>query len=307
MGIKERKKVIKILSVFIIIIIFSIFLFLLIYPSKNNCFDKKTNKLNCPEHRSPPKFTMNLLNETNNYSTYKIIYYSKPFLDQESKIYGLLYVPKNEGMISKELIPGIVFLPGGGVKKEEEPAGLALLSLGYAVLVIDQRGIGETGGFYPNYDQDRALFESKDESIQLLGVYDSLRAIDVLKELDFIDKKNINIGGSSMGGRYAIIAAGVDYNINKAIIISSAGFHMQTQNNVPKYYLAIDPDEYIKDISPRKLIMIHSTNDTTISINDAKFTFSLANEPKIFYSIEECNHGYCDKMFPILAAELTSK
>jgi len=182
------------------------------------------------------------------------------------------------------------------------------VSLGYAVLVIDQRGIGETSGIYPNYEQDKLIFEEKKESIQHLGVYDALLGIDVLKNLENIDKENILIGGSSMGGRYAMIAASLDPSIKKAIIISSAGFHIDnTKLSSDSYFLSIDPDRYVKDISPNKLVMFHSTIDDVIKIEDAKYTFSIAEAPKTFYTVETCGHGYCRDMFTYLKRELLNK
>lgn len=68
--------------------------------------------------------------------------------------------------------------------------------------------------------------------------------------------------------------------------------------------MSIDPDHYAPLISPNQLLMIHSDNDSTINLTDAQLTFSKANEPKKFSQVQGCPHGYCDKMYEDLKADL---
>jgi uncharacterized protein len=297
---KNRKKTIIILSIVVLALILFFSALLILFGGKKIYFNYETNKLNYPEHRSPPKYSISELNNSGNYTVFRVIYQSEKFLDNGGIIYGIIYLPKN-----KPNVPGIVFLPGGSIKKENEPAGPAIANLGYAVLVIDQRGIGETGGFYPSFEQDKLIFDGKVESIQHLGVYDALRAVDVLRNIDSVNKDKIMIGGASMGGRYAMIAAALDHKINGALIISSAGFHVEnTSLKDDIYYLSIDPDRYVSNITPAKLVMIHSLTDNIIPIGDAALTYTYAHEPKAFYTVNNCTHGYCPAMLPFINAEL---
>jgi uncharacterized protein len=308
MSLESRKKAIRIMTIVVLGLIL-IFALLLVFLNKDkHFFNPETNKIEYGEGRATPKYSITKISETDLYTLNKVSFEGKPFLDTPATIYGLLFLPKQEGtgkMFAKT--PGILMLPGGGVKKEDEPAAKVFAELGYAVLVLDQRGLGETGGYYPNYDQDRAIFQTGKEPIQFLSVNDALKSIDFLYQIDQIDKDNIIIAGASMGGRYAIITAALDKRLKAAIIISSAGFDIE---NSPlqddSYFLAIDPEYYVADISPRTLIMIHSTNDTMVPIADALRTFSKAKEPKRFYTIEGCAHGYCETMRPILEEELRS-
>jgi hypothetical protein len=296
---KNRKKTIIILSSAVLVCLL-FFVSLILFSEKKSCFDEENSKIDFSTHHPIPRYSINELSNSENYTLFRIVYESEKFLENDGVIYGLLYVPKN-----KTNTPGIVFLPGGSVRKEEEPAGPAIANLGYAVLVIDQRGIGETGGFYPNYEQDKLIFEGKSESIQHLGVYDALIAIDVLRTIDSVNKNSIMIGGSSMGGRYAMIAATMDSEIKGALILSSAGFHVEeTPLNDDGYFLSIDPDRYVKDISPSKLIMIHSLTDDVIKLGDAMKTFTYASQPKEFYTVNNCTHGYCPDMLPFIEEEL---
>jgi len=244
-------------------------------------------------NRGKAQYDIHLINKSQGTDIYSVIYMSRPFLTYPVKIFGLLFIPSG-----KKNIPGIVLLPGGGVPKEAEST-LAnyLADNGYAVLTIDQRGIGETGGYYLGIEEDYNVFLKGKEPIQHLSVYDILRAYDVLKDIKGIDKENIAVAGESMGGRYAIIAAAIEKRFKGAMIISSAGFHINKENKPENnYLLSIDPDHYIADISPRPLFMLHGSKDTKVRVDDAKLTFSIAKDPKKFFIAEGCGHGYCEEM-----------
>jgi uncharacterized protein len=173
---------------------------------------------------------------------------------------------------------------------------IMLVNKGYSCLVIDQRGIGETGGKVLNLEEDYNLFISGKEPIQHLSVYDALRSYDLLKEVKGVDKNNIAIVGESMGGRYGLIASAIDKSIKGFIGISTSGFDVKrdrfSKGNI--FLLSIDPDNYIGDISPNPVFMIHGDNDTVVKIENARNTFNKAKDPKKFFVAEGCGHGYCD-------------
>src|SRR3989339_153699 len=218
-------------------------------------------------HRGKAKYTETFLNKTGNISVYSVTFPSRNFLTYPITIYGLLFIPTGKK-------GGVVLLPGGGVSKEAESRLANILAeKGYAVLTIDQRGIGETGGYYLGFDDDYRVFLKGDEPIQHLSVYDALRAYDVLKEI--YGKDEIAMMGESMGGRYAMIAGAVEKRLKGVLVISSSGFHFDNSN---PYLLSIDPDHYVSDIAPRPLVMLHGDNDSTVKIDDAKITYSLARQ-----------------------------
>ena len=137
---------------------------------------------------------------------HKIIYQSR-----NGNVYGLLVLPTT----ALGLLPGIVLLPGAGVSKEIE-LNLAkkIAALDAAVLVIDQRGVGETTGKLNTIEQDYADFLRENEPTQHLMVYDALRAYDLMKSAPFTDSGRIALAGESLGGRIAIMAAAIDRNID---------------------------------------------------------------------------------------------
>ena len=297
MKIKKRNFIIIFIIIFLIIIAyFSIF-----YKQKDP-YQFKENTLDYSKNRGKVDYEKILFQENKSFNIYKINFQSKNFLDYKTRIYGLLFMPK----LNKK-VPGLVYLPGGGVKKEGLiPLSSKIAEKGYAVLVIDQRGIGETGGHYLNFEQDYQIFSQEKEPIQHLSVYDGLKTYDVLKEVKGIDKDNIAIIGESMGGRYAIITAAIEKRLNGAIIISASGFHIQENpfqvgNN---YLVSIDPGHYVNKISPNYLMMLQGDNDTVTKLEDAQKTFSLAKEPKRFFIAEGCSHGFCEEMWPELEEDL---
>ena len=90
-------------------------------------------------------YRISLYEDNVDYTIKKIIYDSFG-----KEIYGFLVLPKQNNNL-----PGIVLLPGAGVdKKSELPLAIKLAQQGYAVITIDQRGIGETGGDVPSLEED---------------------------------------------------------------------------------------------------------------------------------------------------------
>lgn len=286
---------------FIIIIIFLSAYFCYRYINKDP-YSFEGDKFSYSANRGSSDYSMSLnqINET--FDVFNINFKSKNFLENPTMIYGLLFLPKSDNNV-----PGLVLLPGGGVSKEAETGtAVKIAQLGYAVLTIDQRGIGQTGGYYLGYEQDYQVFSQGKEPIQHLSVYDALKSFDILRNIKGVDKENIAIMGESMGARYAIIAAALDKRIKGVITISTSGFHVKkdSSDQTNNYYLSIDPDNYISDISPRQIFMFHGTNDTMVKPESAKQTFDLAKEPKQFFTADGCGHGYCDKMYDDLKESL---
>ncbi|MFA6974267.1 MAG: alpha/beta hydrolase [Parcubacteria group bacterium] len=288
--------------VLVLLIILSVITAYFVIQNKNK--DKyyfNGNSFSYSENRGNPDYNISLNETKDNLEIYNVNFDSKNFLDYKTKIYGLLIIPKND-----KNVPGLVLLPGGSVTKESEAIlGEKIANLGYAVLTFDQRGVGETGGYYLGFQDDYNIFAQGKEPVQHLSVYDALKAYDVLKKIDDVDKNNIAIAGESMGGRYAIIAGAIDKRLKGVIVISSSGFHVQNENMpYTPYLFSVDPDNYIGKISPNPVFMLHSLNDSVISLKDAKITFDLAKEPKKFFEVKDCPHGYCEEMFEELKTDL---
>jgi len=248
--------------------------------------------LHYPLERGEVKFSRETMNQTDNLLISKIVYESR-----NGNIYGLLVLPTS----AAKLLPGVVLLPGAGVSKESEiKLAMKIAELDAAVLVIDQRGVGETGGKFPALDEDYASYLAGKEPYQHLMVYDALRGYDLLKSAPFSDPSRIIMAGESLGGRIAVIAAAIDRNIEGVMVISSSGFGFQGGNDTSKdlFLKSIDSDHYIGSITPRRIVMMHNVNDRNILVSSAVNSYSIAQQPKQFVLVNDtrCNHGYCDSM-----------
>lgn len=292
----------KKLIVIITLLIFVATSYLFFFYHQQEIYQVKDGTVSYTQDRGKPDYQIVLSSKGETYDIYNITFLSRPFLQYSTTIYALLYLPK----IAKQ-VPALIYLPGGGVPKE----GAATLSTfmvkeGYAVLVLDQRGIGQTEGYFLSLDDDYKVFSQGKEPIQHLAVFDVLKAFDVLRAVKEIDQKNIALVGESMGGRFALVAAALDNRIKGVIAISTSGYHVTKDVTKPgnEFLLSIDPDQYINKIAPRPLFMLHSKKDSIVPYASAQQTFILAKEPKNFFTAENCDHGFCQEMQEALKKDL---
>lgn len=204
--------------------------------------------------------------------------------------------------------PAVILIPGAGVDAEGmRGLGDLLCSNGYASLAITPRERAITQALMR---RDLSSFIRGEEPIQHKMVYDVLRAFDLLRGRKEVDGKPIAVLGESMGGRFAIIAGALEPRIAGVIGISAFGddavngtYHSEVER---RFYLSIDPDTYVYQIFPRKLVMFHDVGDNVVPFERAELTYSKALEPKILYAINgtpPC-HGFCDLMRENLTKEL---
>ncbi len=236
------------------------------------------------------------IEQNSSFEVYKIIFKG----DDGKEIYALLFAPH------QKKFDLVIVLPGAGGTKESRRTYAEIIGMmGYGSLILDQRGIGETNGPMNSLQEDFQVFLSGGDPHQFLMARDVVSAVDVLKKIKQV--RDIAVLGESMGGRNALIAAGLDPRIKAAIIISAAGYSGSTGNVEGDKFLAyINPNSYIGKVSPRRVLMLHAINDTVIPIADARYTFSLAQEPKKFVEFSEpaCSHGYCEPMRSHIQEEL---
>lgn len=255
--------------------------------------------------RQNPRYSLGLYQKNESFDTYSLAIPTRPLLAENVTLRALLVVPRHA---ADEKLPGVVLLPGGGGTKESRlPFAEVFARRGYVTLVLDQRGVGETGGSYLGVEEDYRLFSQGMEPLQHLAVYDALAAFDVLANRSYIDREHIIFAGESMGGRYALIAAALETKSAGTIAVSTAGFHIPKNPEEPanSYLRSIDPDRYIADIAPHPLVMIHDGNDSVIQLADARETFNIAGQPKKFIEHNRgCNHGFCPAMAEALEEAL---
>ena len=265
----------------------------------------KNSRLVYQSNRGKPVYELNDFEQADSLIVQRINYQSR-----DAKISGYLVTPKMKSEKSGKL-PAVILLPGAGVTKESEiTLAKEISKMGFVVLTIDARSTGESSGIMYSVKQDYSNYAQGIEPAMHKNIYDALVAFDILSEIPSVDRKSIIIAGESMGGRTAIIAAGIEKRIKGVIGICTSGYNF---GNIPdesqrKFLNSIDPDNYLPSIPPRKLFLIHNQNDKTIPPQFAQITFQKAIEPKKFYMINdsECNHGYCESMKEDLKRALES-
>lgn len=277
-------------KIFIISILIALIILFFLMPKEKEFNIDKNGLLHYSQNRGKVEYTKSIVEQNENFTKYLVNYKTK-----DGTIVGYLFIPIKKSEV------GILFLPGAQVTKDNA-FSVMLANLGYTVLTIDQRGMGDTKAKINSLEEDYKIFLEGKETVQQLMIYDALRAFDLLNSLKL---ERVIIIGESMGGRTAVIVSALDNRISKTIIFSSSGFGaLKFDSSQRKFINLFDPDMYISQISPRELIMFQSKNDTVVFYNDALGIYSLAKEPKKFYSYENCNHGYCDLMYNNLKKEI---
>ena len=297
---KEIKKKpginLKIVITMIGLLLLLVFVYFLIPHGSDQWSVNKDGVLSYHENRGKVDIKV-LKTESGNGDTLETI----SFPSKDYVVEGLLRIPS-----SMKKVPAVVILPGATVNKEGTQ-GLAKIfaNKGYASLGIEQRNLGGVDTRY-----DYSLFKDDKEPVEHKMVFDALRAVDVLRQDTRVDANKIVTIGESNGGRFAIIAAALDPDIKGVIGISTSGYDTESQiinvrdETVIRFYRSIDPETYLDKIPPRKLVMLHSVNDSIIPIDLAENTFKKAEEPKQFYRIMTGNHGFSEDMRVPLEKEL---
>jgi len=241
-----------------------------------------------PQKRSCPAWEINFSHEGSD----RLV--GLRFESSGAIVYGLLRIPN-----ASSPTPGLILLHGAGVDKiYEQKLARLLARFGYASLAIDLRGHGETGGENAGMEEElEAYLSGKPPQLHLI-VLDALCAFDILSSRSEVDGSRVAFAGESMGGRIAIIAAASEPRARGALGISTAGYGLPSHENktIERFLRSIDPDNYLHLLSPRPLILIHSTADETVPYAAAIRSYSLAREPRRLATVSCPTHGYCEEM-----------
>jgi alpha-beta hydrolase superfamily lysophospholipase len=193
-------------------------------------------------------------------------------------------------------LAAVVYVPGAG----EKPAGheermVRYTAAGYAFLFVDIRGNGgQTPGYPLDPQRDFSLFEKGDWPQYYLTVCDLVASRQVLSERFLVP---VYAMGSSNGGRYAAVAAGVDPDFAGYVGISTSDWGIRDAairqgytGDPVRFATSLEPGTYLAKISPRPVWVFHSINDPVIPFNDGKQFFLRAGEPKTFIEFSG-DHG----------------
>jgi fermentation-respiration switch protein FrsA (DUF1100 family) len=170
----------------------------------------------------------------------------------------------------------------------------------FNVFTFDYRGYGQSKGAPSRH-----------------GIYeDSVSAIEYIMSKPTITPSNVYIFGQSLGGVNAIVAiAKNDFPEIRAIAIEGAFYSYRAEardmmgstvqkkiGNIPCLSLqtwlisffsvtnSYSPDEFIDQVSPIPILLIHCTQDSLVSYHHSEWLYEKAKEPKYLWIISVCSH-----------------
>ena len=211
---------------------------------------------------------------------------------QSGDVVTYLATPKNPKA-------AIVYAPGAGEKiTGHEERMVKYAAAGYAFMFTDTRGNGaETPGlpFSPQLIQlDYSRFENGDWPQYYLSVCDLVNAQKIVSNRLSVP---VYVMGSSNGGRYAAVAAGVDPQFAGYVGISTSDWGLldsmiqQGYSGAPvRFATSVEPSTYFTKITPRPVWIFHAANDPIIPFANGKQFFDSAKEPKTFIEFSG-DHG----------------
>jgi dienelactone hydrolase len=145
--------------------------------------------------------------------------------EEGDRVPAFLFVPANR----KGRAPAMLCLHQTTSIGKAEPAGMGVKNLAYA-LELAKRGFVTLAPDYPGYaDYKIDVYARGYASATRKGIWNHMRAVDLLQSLSEVDPEQIGVIGHSLGGHNSIFVAVFDPRIKA--IVSSCGF-----NAFPKYY-----------------------------------------------------------------------
>ncbi len=304
-SIGQRNTRTLLIGLFTLVVILAVVVTLFTLSNRNNQTPETAWSVDASDalsfsHRDLVSPHANLIEDTPNYSLETISYTS-----YDTTVYGLLRIPKNVPNP-----PVVIVLPAATVTKEGDfVMAEALRSWGYASLTLDERGNGgETLGRSPmDFMAGFDAFRNGDLPAQYAQIYDVLLGYDYIRSRKDLDGDNVAVLGESMGGRFAVVAAGIEPGLKAAVVVSSGPYGLKAGNDTDaqRFVDSVEPATYLQKLPPRKLVMFHFTDDTIIPIAHARSLYDNAGEPKAWYQYNGSVHGvYSDMFAPDLHAEM---
>ncbi len=172
---------------------------------------------------------------------------------------------------------------------------------GFAVLIFNFRGTGDSGG-----------------NLDILGWTRDLKAvIDYLCALPEVDKSRLSLLGFSGGAAVGVYVASQDNRVSSVVACACpAEFTFFTKVDNPSSVIdhfrsigairdndfphsaqewlggfeLVSPINYVAGISPRPLLLVHGSRDETVGVSDAHKLYARAGEPKQLIIVDGAEH-----------------
>jgi cephalosporin-C deacetylase-like acetyl esterase len=224
--------------------------------------------------------SVRLLTDTTDYSLFYLTYQSV----HDCQVSALLTVPKQ----GEHPFPTVLLMHGLGDRKTVdyiEAGNKYLLDAGYAVLRLDISNHGDRLKYDYDFDlTDGYRYWTRDLITQT--VFDLRRAVDFIQTREELDGNRIGYFGISLGGIIGTIFCSVEERVEVPVIVLAGGnlnlmFGKKALSGDTRDYLSIiDPNNFVKEIAPRPLLMINAANDDVVPPICSKLLFKAAKKPK---------------------------
>jgi len=217
-------------------------------------------------------------------------------------IAGQLYLPDGDG-----IYPAVCACHGipAGIPDPTDRGYASLAEKisphGFAVFIFNFRGAGASGG-----------------NLDMLGWTRDLRAvIDYLYALPQVDKTCLSLLGFSAGAAVSVYAAAQDKRVSAVVACACpAEFSLTAIADSPRSLVdhfrsigairdddfpasakgwfhgfeLVKPIDYIAQIPPRPLLLVHGSRDETVEVSHAHRLYAQAGEPKQLVIVEGAGH-----------------
>lgn len=212
-----------------------------------------------------------------------------------------LYLPQGKA----EWSPGIVLCHGFGSSKERHTEfGAMATQAGFAMLIMDLRGHGESGG-----EVDANIFN------------DVAAALLYLQNRPEVNPMNISIRGSSMGGWLAIHTAAHLMDISPVVAFCPANEMLMmtlieevalvqrghssplvtgtpprvNTNSTMQLLYRVDLMKAARRVSPRPLLLVHCEGDQVVPAHISQRIYDEAHEPKTLWLLPGGSHEFAQR------------
>lgn len=194
----------------------------------------------------------------------------------ENQIYGVVYIPQNTG----GEMPAVIFSHGfGGTYQVGVPYAQALEERGYVVYCFDFCG-GSPGSCSDGSTLKMSIFTEQD---------DLEAVIAMVQELDYVDRENIFLMGTSQGGAVSAITGaahseeirGMVLLYPAFVLVEEANERYQSPEEIPdsQYFMWMDVGrayfepllgyDIYRDIAAydKDVLLIHGDKDTIVPLS----------------------------------------
>lgn len=246
----------------------------------------------------------------------------------------------------EEWVPAFLYIPLKSAKDERHPAMLVLHSTGnLGKAIVDGQGAKENRGYakelaergyvviapdYPSFGdlKDYNFATDRYESGTMKGIFNHLRAVDLLVARDDVDPDRVGVIGHSLGGHNAIFVGSLDERIR--VVVSSCGWtlfdhydigeagtktyggklgpwaqdrympYFRQRYNLDPSRVPFDFDEAIAAIAPRAFYSNSPINDHNFNIDGVKKGIArvagvyqfLGVEPRLQVAYPDAEHDF---------------